>query len=156
MQKLLAFVNELDRRRIHRRLAGVREAVMVEVDVPGARWEVEFFADGHVEVEVFKSAGCLLSHAEAESALQQLLDEDDQAEGNAVQQPPWNGPGSHFRRADLVSGGNYSHHPDGPYAARHRPPYKISEMVRHERRRTGRCRRSDPFESCGSQEVGGA
>lgn len=48
VQKLLAFVNELDRRRIHRRLASVREAVMVEVHVPGARWEVEFFADGHV------------------------------------------------------------------------------------------------------------
>src|SRR6266487_5024998 len=41
MQKLLAFVNELDRRRIHRRLASVREAVMVEVHVPGGqmgRW----------------------------------------------------------------------------------------------------------------------
>ena len=86
MEKLLACVNELDRRRIHRRLAGVREAVMVEVHVPGARWEVEFFADGHVEVEVFRNASGVLSHAEAESALQQLLDEDDQAEGDAVQQ----------------------------------------------------------------------
>jgi hypothetical protein len=34
--------------------------------------EVEFFADGHVEIEVFKSAGDVLSHAEAESALQLL------------------------------------------------------------------------------------
>src|SRR6266852_7536779 len=57
MEKLLAFVNELDRRRIHRRLASVREAVMVEVHVPGARWEVEFFADGHVEVEVLHGKG---------------------------------------------------------------------------------------------------
>jgi len=32
---------------------------------------VEFFADEHVEVEVFKSAGGVLSHAESESALQQ-------------------------------------------------------------------------------------
>ncbi|HLZ22365.1 MAG TPA: hypothetical protein VKQ30_09600 [Ktedonobacterales bacterium] len=87
MEKLLAFINELDRRRIHRRLASVREAVMVEVHVPGARWEVEFFADGHVEIEVFKSAGGMLSHAEAESALQRLLDEDDQAEGNAASKP---------------------------------------------------------------------
>ena len=63
MQKLLAFVNELDRRRIQRRLASVREAVMVEVDVPGARWEVESFADGHVELEVFKSARGVMSHA---------------------------------------------------------------------------------------------
>jgi hypothetical protein len=86
MQKLLVFINELDRRRIHRRLASVREAV-VEVHVPGARWEVEFFADGHVEVEVFKRTGGVLSHEEAEYASQQLLGEQDQAEGNAAQPP---------------------------------------------------------------------
>ena len=87
MQKLLAFVTELDRRRIHRRLASVREAVMVEVHVSGGPMGGGVFADGHVEVEVFRNARGVLSHAEAESALQQLLDEDDQAEGDAVQQP---------------------------------------------------------------------
>lgn len=30
---------------------------MVDIAVPGARWEVEFFADGHVEVEIFRSNG---------------------------------------------------------------------------------------------------
>lgn len=33
------------------------EAIMVEIAVPGERWEVEFFGDGRVEVEVFKSPG---------------------------------------------------------------------------------------------------
>ena len=30
---------------------------MVLLAVPGERWEVEFFADGSVEVEVFVSSG---------------------------------------------------------------------------------------------------
>lgn len=40
---------------------------MVEVAVPGERWEVEFFADGEVAVEVFRSAGM-----EGEEALARL------------------------------------------------------------------------------------
>jgi len=32
-------------------------AIMVFVTVPGERWEVEFFADGEVEVEKFVSGG---------------------------------------------------------------------------------------------------
>ena len=30
---------------------------MVTVAVPGERWEIEFFEDGHVEVEKFLSQG---------------------------------------------------------------------------------------------------
>ncbi len=30
---------------------------MVLIAVPGERWKVEFFADGNVEVEVFKTRG---------------------------------------------------------------------------------------------------
>lgn len=40
---------------------------MVEVAVPGERWEAEFFADGEVAVEVFRSAGM-----EGEEALARL------------------------------------------------------------------------------------
>jgi len=42
-------VNELDRRRIHRRLASVREGRHGAVHVQGAPMGVEFFAEGHVE-----------------------------------------------------------------------------------------------------------
>ncbi|OWP64461.1 hypothetical protein CDA63_03565 [Hymenobacter amundsenii] len=57
LQKLLSFLTELDSRKIHYMLAHHREeAIMVLVAVPGQRWEIEFFADSHVEVEVFKSA----------------------------------------------------------------------------------------------------
>lgn len=33
------------------------DSVMVCVDVPGERWEVEFFVEGEVEVERFTSGG---------------------------------------------------------------------------------------------------
>lgn len=33
------------------------DAIMVLVAVPGERWEVEFFADGTIDVEVFVSTG---------------------------------------------------------------------------------------------------
>jgi hypothetical protein len=38
------------------RLHGIQgDAFMVITDVPGQKWEVEFFADGDVELELFKS-----------------------------------------------------------------------------------------------------
>ena len=86
LEKLLAFVQQLDRRRISRRLDIVRDAIMVEIYLPGARWEVEFFADGHVEVEIFESSGGVVSQAEAETALQRLLDEEDDAETRSEHQ----------------------------------------------------------------------
>jgi hypothetical protein len=33
------------------------EAIMVFVVIPGCRWEVEFFEDGSVEAEAFRSDG---------------------------------------------------------------------------------------------------
>ncbi len=57
MQKLLDFLAELEQRKIHYKLDSVRDAIMVEIAVPGQRWEAEFFADGRVEVEIFKSEG---------------------------------------------------------------------------------------------------
>ena len=48
----------LERGKIHYTLQSCRdEAIMVLVTVPGERWEVEFLADGSVEVERFISDG---------------------------------------------------------------------------------------------------
>lgn len=52
---LLTFLERLDAARIWYRLSKIRDAILVEVAVPGQRWEVEFFADGHIEREVFES-----------------------------------------------------------------------------------------------------
>jgi hypothetical protein len=51
---------ELDRRRVTHNLLIVRdEALMVSVALPGERWEIEFFDDGHVELERFTSQGVI-------------------------------------------------------------------------------------------------
>lgn len=57
LSKLLEFVNHLDNKKIWHQLWHFRESIAVAVVVPGERWEVEFFEDGHVEVERFASLG---------------------------------------------------------------------------------------------------
>lgn len=54
------FLRELDEAKTHYRLLSVREgAVMVEVAVPGERWEIEFFDDRAPEIEIFRSDGTI-------------------------------------------------------------------------------------------------
>ena len=58
LQALLDFLTALERAKIFFRLErGREETILVRVDVPGERWEVEFFASGEVEVERFGSSG---------------------------------------------------------------------------------------------------
>ncbi|MEE9494700.1 MAG: hypothetical protein V3W04_15175 [Gammaproteobacteria bacterium] len=57
MSKLLKFLHELEKRNIHYRLEHNRdEFIMVNVAIPGERWEVEFSADEEVEIEIFKNS----------------------------------------------------------------------------------------------------
>ena len=72
LQKLLDFIVKLDEHGLFYHLSCVRsDAIMVEVAVPGERWEVEFFPDGHVEVEVFASRVDM----QGEEALQKLFED---------------------------------------------------------------------------------
>jgi hypothetical protein len=60
LSELLSFLAELDAHNLHYQLTSVRpEALMVEVNVPGERWEVEFMLDGSIEVERFVSDGTI-------------------------------------------------------------------------------------------------
>ena len=69
-QKLLTLLNRLDSSKFTYRLSHIREeTIAIELAVPGERWEVEFFADGRVEVERFRSDG----HIADESALDELF-----------------------------------------------------------------------------------
>jgi hypothetical protein len=55
---LLEFLTRLRAARIYYVLSDPTEgAVMVEISVPGERWEVEFHQDGRIGVEVFASNG---------------------------------------------------------------------------------------------------
>jgi len=71
MEKLLGFLAELEARKIYFELGKIRDSVLVEISVPGERWEVEFFAGGEVEVERFITIG----EIRGEEELQVLFDE---------------------------------------------------------------------------------
>jgi hypothetical protein len=71
LQKFLTFIEIIQEHGIYHRLNCVRDAIMVEIALPGRRWEVEFFADGEIEVEVFTSDG----HIGNAEMLEQLLDD---------------------------------------------------------------------------------
>ncbi len=66
MEKLIGFLEKLDEKKIYYKLNKVRDSIMVEVAIPGERWEVEFFADGNVEVEKFISNAEILDEKELE------------------------------------------------------------------------------------------
>lgn len=75
LTKLLNFLAELDNRKIHYELKCVRhEAVMVNVCVPGQRWEVEFMDDGTIEIEKFKSDGEMSDEKELEVLFRDFSD----------------------------------------------------------------------------------
>ena len=57
MDGLLDFLSKLEEHDIYYRLNQVRDAILVEIAIPGERWEVEFFRDGSVEVERFITSG---------------------------------------------------------------------------------------------------
>ena len=68
--KLTTFLKHLETAHLHYTLASHREdTIMVLVSVPGERWEIEFFGDGSVEVERFRSNG----EIGGEESLQELL-----------------------------------------------------------------------------------
>ena len=54
---IFEFLRQLESRRVAYRLRRVRDALMVDVSVPGERWEVEFFPDGSIEIERYRSNG---------------------------------------------------------------------------------------------------
>lgn len=56
--ELLGFLSRLKAAKIHYRLDDYREeAISVEVYVPGEHWEVDFLADGGIDVERYRSNG---------------------------------------------------------------------------------------------------
>ena len=74
MKKLLCFLEELDKRKIYYRINKIRESILIEVAVPGQRWEVEFFEDDHVEIEKFISNGVLYGQEEIEVLFREFTD----------------------------------------------------------------------------------
>lgn len=85
--KLLAFLDRLDKAKIpYRIMKHLYDAISVEANAPGEHWEVDFFADGEVYVERFRSNG----HIDDESTLEELFalwpNEDTSSSTKAVNQ----------------------------------------------------------------------
>lgn len=54
--RLLDFLNRLDAAHVHYTLLHTRpESVMVDISLPGWRWEVESMLDGSIEIERYES-----------------------------------------------------------------------------------------------------
>ena len=54
--RLLDYLNRLDAAGIHYTLAHTRpDSIMIDVSLPGWRWEIEFMADGSVDIERYRS-----------------------------------------------------------------------------------------------------
>jgi hypothetical protein len=86
--KLLAFLRQLEEAKIAYDLRHSRDdAIMVEINVPGERWEVEFLEDGDMEIERFKSDGeisdesvlreLFAKYSDAELPTEEAVGEDD-------------------------------------------------------------------------------
>jgi hypothetical protein len=68
LSTLIEFLERLQQRRIHYRLEHHRpESILVDIAVPGERWEVEFLENGEVEVERFVSDGTIRGDEQLES-----------------------------------------------------------------------------------------
>jgi hypothetical protein len=56
--RLVEFLNRLDKSNIYYRLGHTRpDSIMVEIVLPGSRWDVEFMTDGSVEIKRYQSVG---------------------------------------------------------------------------------------------------
>lgn len=65
---------QLESAKIYYKLNKVKEEeIMVEVAVPGQRWEIEFMEDGAVEVEKLVSDGDYYDSQEIETLLKDFL-----------------------------------------------------------------------------------
>ncbi len=71
LDKVLRFCVALNGRSASYRLSVDRpEAVRITLDVPGERWEFDFFSDGHIELERYVGQGVVdAGPAELEAAL---------------------------------------------------------------------------------------
>jgi hypothetical protein len=82
--KLLAFLRRLEEAKIAYRLRHSRDdAIMVQINVPGERWEVEFLEEGDVEVERFVSGGQIDDEAALDELFAKFSDKEEPVNKNA-------------------------------------------------------------------------
>lgn len=55
--RLIKFLDELEQNKIYYDIKKIRDGLLVEIVVPGERWEVEYLSNGEIIIEKFKSDG---------------------------------------------------------------------------------------------------
>ena len=74
--RLVDLLNRLDAAHLHYRLEHTRpDSIMIDVAVPGWRWEIEFMADGSLDIERYQSVSGVESNPELIETL--FRDNDD-------------------------------------------------------------------------------
>ncbi|MFP7472892.1 hypothetical protein SFC55_17960 [Niallia taxi] len=75
LKEFIRFLNRLEQNDIFYKLDKIRnDAVLVEIAVPGQRWEVEFMEDGTVKIEKFISDGDFYDVKEIEILIKEFSD----------------------------------------------------------------------------------
>lgn len=75
MEGLIDFLNKLEKNKIFFHLSKIRsESLLVEVTIPGQRWEIEFLDNGAVEIEKFISDGQIFDKNELKVLFENFSD----------------------------------------------------------------------------------
>jgi hypothetical protein len=75
--KLIAFLKQLKTAGIHHEVASYREeAISVVIRVPGEYWEVDFLADGEIDVERFVSSGSVNDESTLDELFARFSDQE--------------------------------------------------------------------------------
>jgi hypothetical protein len=68
-------IAQLTASKIHFTMTSVREdAIMFLITVPGERWEVEVYPDGHLEIETFGNSSGVLGEAKLADLFERFSD----------------------------------------------------------------------------------
>ena len=67
IKSLIVFLEKLEENKIHYTLNKIRDSILVEIVVPGQRWEVEFIENGNIEIEKFTSDGTIYDSSELDT-----------------------------------------------------------------------------------------
>jgi hypothetical protein len=74
LKKLIEFLDRLDGAGIYYQLNKIRDSILVEITVPGQRWEVEFMEDGSIEIEKFMTQIKIYDEKELEALFRDFSD----------------------------------------------------------------------------------
>jgi hypothetical protein len=71
---LIDFLDRLEDAKIYYRLNKIRDSILIEIAVPGERWEVEFMSDGEIVIEKFLSNGQIFGEEEISLLFEKFSD----------------------------------------------------------------------------------